>query len=194
MLRGSFERGRPRNGENTEAMFGLIQSSALLAHGWNTRFLQHLSYNELAMVTSTELRASYFSFAWVRNPWERMVSAYFNKDPDLLQQAEKAGLALCELDFPDFVAATVDFPHVHLRPQHQFFLDAAGKRQVDFIGRFECFGEDFATVCKQLGRRLHLPHANASKHQAYRYYYDEASRKLIATKYAADIDFFEYAF
>lgn len=180
--------------ENTDAMFGLVQSPALKQHGWTSDFLQHLSYTELASVVPVATLRGYFSFAWVRNPWERLVSVYSNTDPNLLQRAAALGVQLKGLKFADFVAATADIAHVHLQPQHGFIFDAQGRQQVDFVGRFEHFAQDFATVAQRLGLTLALPHRNASQHAAYRELYDSHTRQVVAQRYGADIEQWGYVF
>ena len=182
--------------ENTDAAFGLIQSPQLMSRGWKSSFLQHLSYGELAELAPTEVMTGYFSIAWIRNPWERMVSVYSHTDTHLLGQADQSGLQLRGLRFPDFVAALDGFEHVHLRPQHEFIMTADGQPQVDFVGRFEYFTRDFAQLvrCAGLSPGLALPHENASTHAEYRSLYDEASRRAIEHRYAEDIERFGYLF
>lgn len=180
--------------ENTDACFGKIQSPELLARQWPSHFLQHLSWFELCSLIPEAQRAGYVSFSWVRNPWEKMVSVYANTDCDLLEHARLCGLELSHLSFAEFVQATLDFPHVHLRPQHEFILTPDGHPAVDFIGRFENFAADFDRLSQQLGVSLALPHKNASSHLDYRRYYDDATRASIAQKYHADIAAFGYTF
>lgn len=180
--------------ENTDAMFGLVQSAALKQHGWVSDYLQHLSYSELAVVVPSEILQACFSFAWVRNPWERFVSVYSNTDPNLMQRAAAVGVQLKGLKFADFVAATADLTHVHLQPQRGFIIDRHGHQQVDFVGRFEHFERDFCTVTQRLGLTLTLPHKNASHHAAYRELYDSYTRKAVEQRYGADIDQWEYKF
>jgi hypothetical protein len=182
--------------ENTDAAFGLIQSPQWMSRGWVSSFLQHLSYSELAELAPAEVMTGYFSFAWIRNPWDRMVSVYSNTDPHLLGEADQSGLQLRGLRFPDFVAALEGFEHVHLRPQHEFILTADGQTLVDFVGRFEHFARDFTQLVQSARLRpgLVLPHKNASGHAGYRSLYDEASRRAVEHRYAADIERFGYRF
>jgi hypothetical protein len=180
--------------ENTDAAFGKIQSSTLINKGWATRYLQHLSWFELCDLVSPEKREGYFSFSYVRNPWERMVSIYSKKDPDMLEQAEQVGLKLAHLSFENFLDATLDFPHVHLRPQNEFILDRHCKPVIDFIGRFENIEADFLTICNKIGSQIRLVHVNKSTHGEYRRYYNDRTRALIAKKYLADAEAFGYFF
>ncbi len=118
----------------------------------------------------------------------------------MLELAGKQNLKLVDLDFVSFVAAIQDFKHVHLRPQHEFIFDHARRQQVEFIGRFERFNEDFKTLCSNLQicaetqASCVLPHKNASVHGPYRDYYDDHTRRLVAKRYGEDIEDFRYTF
>jgi Sulfotransferase family len=186
--------------ENTTDMFGKIQTPALIAKGWVTRYLQHVSWAELGNLVPDPIPTRYYSFAWIRNPWDRMVSVFANKDPDLLEHARADGLQLAELDFESFLVATLDYLHVHLRPQHEFILGVQGGPSINFIGRFEHFPADFAALCAALRERgslaatPQLPHKNAAVRRHYRDYYNDRTRKLVAKRYGTDIDHFGYTF
>lgn len=180
--------------ENTESMFGLIQSPALKEKRWITDFLQHLSYSELATLVPSTTLARYFSFAWVRNPWERFASVYCNTDHNLIVRAAAQGVTLKGLSFADFVAATEGISHVHLQPQHSFVLDSEGRMQVDYLGRFENLVEDFHCVTRRLGLDIVLPHKNASRLSRYQDLYDSHSRRLVERRYGADIERWKYCF
>lgn len=186
--------------ENTSSLFGQIKSPELLSKGWASNYLQHLSWSELCQLLPEDKRLNYLSFSWIRNPWERMVSIYSNKDPNMLEFASKQGLKLVDLDFVSFLLAIQDFKHVHLRPQHEFIFDNAGRQQIEFIGRFERFNDDFKALCSILQicsdtqASYVLPHKNASVHGHYRDYYDDQTRRLIAKRYGEDIEKFGYTF
>lgn len=180
--------------EDCDCWFGRIQSAELLQYGWITRYLQHLSWQELACLLPATVIEGYFCFSFVRNPWDRMVSIYSNPDPDLLQMARGAGLELAGLSFTDFVLATRELSHVHLLAQSRFITDASGAVAVNFLGRFERFGTDMQTVLDQLGLTLDLPHLNRSCHTAYRDYYTAQTRVEIARRYEQDVDLLRYTF
>ena len=128
---------------------------------------------------SPEVQEKYFSFGFVRNPWDIAVSEYFY---NVKNHGERRS-------FKDFLK----LPRAglyHLKPQHEFF-----NRNVNFIGRFENLQEDFNFVCDTIEiPRGELSHQNKSTHNPYWDYYDDESRQLIARRFNKDIEYFNYEF
>lgn len=160
---------------------------------------------------------SMFKFAFVRNPWARLVSSYHYLGIDAVWT------------FKDFL-----FKHLHeldsrtaalhLLPQSDFVEDESGKLCTDFIGYFETLNEDFEEVATILSLKSKtLPFRNKSprpkrepsiltslKHiiklQRYRLkiqrntrdhytkYYDGESLELTRKLFIRDIDNFGYTF
>ena len=180
--------------EDRVKLFGQISSDDLLAKGFGSSFLQHLTYSEILQVVDRGTLREAFSFAFVRNPWDRLVSTFSNPDPHMVETARARGIALTGVSFPDFVRNVSDFRHVHLLPQTLFVCDGRGQLQVDFVGRFEHLQQDFASVAGRVGLQVELPHANASTHSDYRSYYDTETRRLVTDLYQYDIEFFGYRF
>ena len=118
--------------------------------------------------------ASRFSFTFVRNPWDRLVSYVHSVRGNTWEMPTQ---------FDDYV------------PQVNYIMDETGNALVDFIGRYENLEEDFHTICVRIGIPTPpLPHLNPSMHRNYRAYYDEDAKRLVAEHYAADIDRFGYSF
>ncbi len=180
--------------EDRDCLFGLIQSPDILKKQWVTRFLQHLSIHEIAELLSSYCLNQYFSFSWVRNPWDRMVSIYSNKDPDMLAMAANLGLDLTKLGFSDFVDQTRDLFHVHLLDQSRFITDKDDRIAVNFVGRFERYTQDMNFVCSKLGIISKIPHMNISTRGNYRDYYNDHTIAEISKRYEIDIDLFGYTF
>jgi hypothetical protein len=82
-------------------------------------------------------------------------------------------------------------------PQHRFVTDDTGAVVVDFVGRFESLSEDFDKVRLRLGIECRLPHEKRSARRDgldYRRYYTEEAQRVVAARYARDIELFGYEF
>jgi hypothetical protein len=167
--------------ENTNSMFGLITSPDLKSSTRLTKYLQHLTAEELRSLLPDEFE-KYYRFAFVRNPWERMVSIW-------CYNMRAKGVS-----FEEFLEKTEHSWFGHLTPQHTFVTTANGECLVDFVGRFERLTADFAEICSRLSIERALPHLNAMTHADYRTYYDETSRKIVERRYGDDIERFRYKF
>jgi hypothetical protein len=142
----------------------------------------------------------YFKFAFVRNPWDRLVSAfhYLNAggaNPQDLQFREQY-LSAYGGDFRSFVQDLPQFLKAkHFMPQSRLVCDEDGRVLLDFVGRFEALDEGVALIAERTGLRgAAVPHTNASRHGRYTDYYDAATRQRVAEVYARDIRVFGYEF
>jgi hypothetical protein len=120
-----------------------------------------------------------FTFGFTRNPWDRMVSLYRYKNPDL---PFKTWLVQKKSDYLE-------------RDTFSYFSDYKGKIIVSFIGRFEQLHKDFENIRMRIGMTGEgIPHLNRSRHRPYREYYDDETREIVEKKFCRDIEHFEYRF
>jgi hypothetical protein len=133
--------------------------------------------------------AGHFKFAFVRNPWDRLVSFYAYARRYLARTLPR----LQALSFGEMLRH-IDSGAAWLEPLHAVRPQSDTARGADFVGRFERLNEDFARVCARLGLSAVLPRRNALVHGAYATYYDDWSRAFVARRYAQDIQEFGYAF
>lgn len=183
--------------ESRRRMFGPVLSDDLRAVALSSSFLQHLTIREILSLHPPGALDGYLTFAIVRNPWDRMVSTYFRPDRDMLEQARAQGVELEGLEFGDFVEASMRVEHAHLRPQHEYVTDDAGRIIVDLVGRFETLAESFDDVCARIGVRRRLPVKYASPARPsrdHKPHFTPRARTLVAERYARDIELFDYAF
>lgn len=144
---------------------------------------------------------SYFSFGFVRNPYDRVVSAYHylkNDSPDPLD-IKWGKLNIRDLEFKEFVLKLQDdeFRQNILRKNHFYFqnkylCDENMNILVNFVGKFEQLNSDFKKILGILNRKDSLIHVNKSKHCDYRDYYNYETYKIIREIYKNDFEIFDY--
>ena len=154
-----------------------------------------------------------FSFAFVRNPWDRLVSCYRDK---ILFEAKgfthstiRPGIADCLARFDEFrpgmsfeafteavASITDERADYHFRSQHTFVANRGHAIAVDFLGRYESLAEDIVRVQVMAGLPgLELPRLQASTTPIhYHEFYNERTRTLVAERFATDIALFNYDF
>ncbi len=139
---------------------------------------------------------SYFKFAFVRNPYDRMVSNYimFTQQKHRIKQLESYDLPwlnhVQDFSFKEFLTVLTRIDNHHLNSQTNFipFLP-------DFVGRFENLEEELSHVCTILGLPRGKPrHLNKTLHEPYTEYYDAESLAIVSKLYKLDIKRFGYKF
>lgn len=112
-----------------------------------------------------------FRFAFVRDPYDRLVSAYhflrgggFDAEDARWAQEVLAGYP----SFAEFVLGWLTpetaRSKLHFVPQSRFLCaEEGGPLEVDFVGRFEFLAEDFQRVCERLGVERELQRSNAAR-------------------------------
>ena len=162
----------------------------------------------------------YYKFAFVRNPWDRALSAYRWRrtwDKNFLK-----------MNFAEFVKDELsnNLKNHHYRPQIEFIVNDPSLKidhdlLVDFVGHFENLRDDFQQVVKrcQLGD-IELPYQNKSpllqrahpihsikrlirkgiacirypKNKNSRFEYNSQTCEIVSKIYHADIHAFGYDF
>ncbi len=152
-----------------------------------TVFPEHITAAALRRCLPAAEWDRHFKFAFVRNPWDRLVSRY----NFLLRNTTHRHHALVK-SFPDFGRYLEWEIRRGNQVQHPFVTDRHGRLLIDFVGRFENLETDFATICRRLGLDATLPHTNRSPHKDYREYYTDQWRDLVAQHVQRDCDLFGY--
>ena len=152
----------------------------------------HLSLRDVAAHLPTDVWKTYFKFAFVRNPFERFVSAYVfllratlseNHSPRDVTQGMKTALGRQRFR-----------RRILIQPQCHFLEDSEGRLGIEYIGRYERLEADFAQICRQIGVSASLGQVNTSDHLHFSHYYDAELRSIVADLYSEDIRRFGYSF
>ncbi len=145
----------------------------------------------------------YFKFAFVRNPWDRLVSWY-----TMVTTFDKAGNELWRY-VHDNSSTFEEFIHnctgeVKIRKgvyysfaynQLDYVTDEHGNLLVDFIGQLENFDEDIQEVFRRIGLELEtVPHHNRSGHRHYSTFYTPETEMIVRERFKRDIEYFGYEF
>ncbi len=147
---------------------------------------------------------TYFKFTIVRNPWDRLVSAFtFLKQGGLTENDRvwANNNVNCFPDFHSFVINWVNlrniYTYYHFVPQHEFLLEPKTKKlSVDFVGKFETLEYDYKKICERLNISASLSKQNKTmdRFDEYRNYYDDQTKNIVANVYQRDIELFGYMF
>ena len=156
---------------------------------------RHLTAREIRALVPAETWRDSFKFAFVRNPWDRLVSWYHmcmqvtTPNPFSLYVRQHAPT------FGDFITrTTTGIAARTTRNQVDYLTGDGGEVIVDFVGRYERLQADLDEVGGRLGIPAALPHLNRSSHRDYREYYTDETRDIVAARFARDLAQFDYRF
>lgn len=147
---------------------------------------KHFTIPQYIKEYGSEIWNNYFTFSFVRNPWDRLISwiKYRDKRHNLYEGKINSCIIKKEIDV-DIISTSTYF--------NILSLDTDGV--IDYIGRFENLQQDFNIVCDKIGiPQQQLLHVNKTHHKHYTEYYDDETREIVAERYAKDIEYFGYKF
>ncbi|PHS73636.1 MAG: hypothetical protein COB22_00045 [Cycloclasticus sp.] len=165
------------------------------------RYIENKTARHLSQKEISNIAGCCFIFAFVRNPYDRLYSAYKNK---VIQPLKVNGKNIFEhhgielgISFKQFVDIVISIPDNeidrHLRSQ-SWFLTFEGKVIPQYIGYLETFDKDWAKLKKQfaLGDILHRNSTENLDLEAFRSQYDKESEGKVFNRYKDDFELFGY--
>lgn len=162
---------------------------------------------------------NYFSFAFVRNPWQRIVSAYLQfirwkerQGATQLARTDSLGLSVLQMinlmnndfSFASFVNFVKNIERNHTEHTNHHWRSQVGRLAIDgpfaidynFIGRLESIEDDFSHIANRLSLKYKtLSNINHIEDYTYQEFYTNS--KLIddvAEYYVRDINILKYEF
>jgi hypothetical protein len=129
-----------------------------------------------------EVWNTFFKFAIVRNPYDRMVSYYhFHKSTQYRFPAKANSLS-----FDEWIIKGLDS---NMKKNQTWYLD----EEVDYIGRVEYLEKDWDLICQEIGIEPYtLPNYNVSEHKEWKSYYTDDSDKVVRKIFQDDFETFNY--
>ncbi len=158
-----------------------IPELAKLGHG-------HLSFEQVRPFLGEANFTSYLKFAFVRNPFDRFVSycAFATSREGSFERDPKGVMR-------HFLFTAPPHNHIVFRPQFSFLIAPDGTLQCDHLGKVETMQQSYDDIASRLGiATTPLDHANRSRRNDYRDYYDQELIDGVARLYARDLELFGY--
>lgn len=157
---------------------------------------EHLTAQEKKAEVGAEKWQEKFTFAVVRNPFDKVCSHYRFR-----VKTNQTQLQQNPIDFKEWVhkCYVERDPYYHdqakmFMPQMDWLCDDSGQLMVDQVYHFESLAEDFQALCEKFQLDASLPHLKSSGRVDYRSYYDAPTRDVVAKSFAKDLEAFHYRF
>ena len=136
-----------------------------------------------------------YTFATVRNPFDRVASIYYYR-----VRTDQHGLGDRHLGFNAWVRRTFAERHPDywdgsalLKPAADW-ISADGEAIVEHVARLEDIAVEWPAICRRLGVERNLKVTNQNSHPAHGRIFDADARRIIAEVFAEDLDRFGYTF
>ena len=141
-----------------------------------------------------------FKFGFVRNPFQRLLSAFTYLCSEKCGRFDKrfARRFRYKFSFSEFAKNYLNpesvYDWMHLVPQWEFISNSDKSLLVDFVGRYENIEQDYATLREklQVGNELR-PFNVVGKGQMTEQYYDEEIASAVYEVYKTDFEMFGYS-
>jgi len=165
----------------------------------------HESLRQFELAFTQGQLASLFKFTFVRNPWDRLVSAWTFLHEGGYSDQDREWYAGHLAQFPDFESFVLQWlaredterSYIHFKPQVHFLKNGRGRLELDFVGRFENLTCDFERLARFLGCAAVLESHNRTRSRrasSYREYYTPKSADVVGQVYREDVQTFGYEF
>jgi hypothetical protein len=162
-----------------------ITTALKAALGYTTNLPEDLHWSVDKRVVNNKWNDREFSFTFIRNPWDRLVSWYFwHKIEDDFESWIKNGLD--GVKNHNWFNATSN-PLF----QENWFID---KKRLSFVGKFESLSRDLCVIEDVYGVKLEIDHIHKTIHDQYQNYYTPETKDIVAKKFSWFIKEFEYDF
>jgi len=159
----------------------------------------HMPAKMMLEAIGRDLWQKLFTFSFVRNPWDRVLSMYFYR-------IRKKHFTE-DFKFKDYVLelerhltrhrSDLFLYHGHYFSNSDYILDQDNKPLVTFIGKYENREHDIENIKKEIGVKtigeLWIQ-ASSPESRHYSRYYDDDTKNIVNKLYSNDIQMFGYQF
>lgn len=156
----------------------------------------HRSFNFYKYIYGENI-SNFFTFSFVRNPYQRLYSAYNYLKQGGINSHDKRAFETHLFQFKNFKDFVLNGLNekliqeiIHFTPQTNFICDSSDNILIDFVGKFENISKDIKHIENRMNLSLSLPHLNKSK--ANNDICDDKVRSKIFNIYKRDFKIFNY--
>jgi len=152
-------------------------------------FREHSPISQVKNIMPESLYDSYFKFAFVRNPFTRLVSEY-----EFIRRRSNHGRykKVSKMSFYQYITYQSKRFDAH---QINMLTDKEGNLQMNFIGRFENLHQDWNFVCNKLEiTNAELSHRKKASKVNYKDYYNGENIDLVNRLWKKDLEIFGYKY
>ncbi|MEZ0186525.1 MAG: sulfotransferase family 2 domain-containing protein [Candidatus Reddybacter sp.] len=178
---------------------GISLAQSILGH-----CVPHSTITDYQIMFGERIFNSYFKFTFTRNPWDRLVSAYFFLKDGGFDSTDKALLTPFIEQHPTF-NHFVEYLYyhreylqlTHFAPQSKWIKTPSGKIPFDYIGKLENLGESVREIKSNLGIDYDVNPSkvnSSTRNSDFREYYTKETRDMLAELYQEDIKLLGYHF
>ena len=161
---------------------------------------KHAKAFEVKELLGKKVWDDYFSFTFVRNPWDLMVSSYhwwLQKAPGIKYHRKQAEEVKSLGSFDAFLGS--DFGKYMINERYgdmsDWYSGTENNIIIDHIGKVETINDDWKKICYLNDLEYEpIPHINASKRKNYREYYNDQTRIIVENRFKRTIEKFGYEF
>jgi chondroitin 4-sulfotransferase 11 len=135
--------------------------------------------------TNGQVFDSYYKFAFVRNPYDKLVSEYYWAGKDKILTFEK---------FIYTLESSVRRGELHYKQQYKFLCDANNKLLIpeSNIFKYENYEQNIKTLQDTLKIDKEIKKFNSNKHESYDKYFTPRLYEIVNQLYAKDFEMFGY--
>lgn len=152
---------------------------------------KHMNLTNLSNKFSKHRFNQYQSFAFVRNPWDRVVSLYaFYKAQKRFKESQTPN----HDDTFDTWVTRVFYkqPTSH----NELCVQCHWTKDVNYVGYFEMLEDEYIRICTSLNIKPlnKLNRVNATEHKPYTKMYNDTTINIVGDYFKRDIDAYGYTF
>lgn len=174
----------------------------------------HSTARDISRAVGRELFEKYLSFSVVRNPWDRLVSFYYFKilsakqrasgsrrqrSAEYMEREQQEIEQMLDLGFNNWVLSLDSDIQQYaeneaLDPQVKWVCDDAGQLMVTRVLYYENLARDVSRLAGKISMQFSPIRGNSSKHEPWWQLYDEDAFEFVKTRYAEDLEAFNYQY